>query len=83
MICAALEGGTARKVDGFKCLPPRPSKTGRAIRFGIQTKSWNLARIFLTLTTVETRGNKYVQVYKFVSAKSNLHKRVKFRPENT
>ena len=36
MIWAALEGGTAGKVDGFKCLPARPIKIGKAITFGIQ-----------------------------------------------
>ena len=43
---AALEGGTARKVDGFNCLPARPSKTGTAITFGIKTKFSNLLKIF-------------------------------------
>ena len=44
MIWAALEGGTARKVDGFKCLPARPSKTGKAITFGIHTRFSNLLK---------------------------------------
>ena len=42
MIWATLAGGTERKVDGFKCLLARPSKTGKAITFGIQTKFSNL-----------------------------------------
>ena len=46
MIWAALEGGTARKVDGFKYLPAKPSKTGKAITFGIQTKFSNLLNFF-------------------------------------
>jgi hypothetical protein len=46
MIFAALEGGTARKVDGFNCLPARPSKTGKAITFGIQTRFSNLWNFF-------------------------------------
>ena len=46
MIWAALEGGIARKVDGFNCLPARPSKTGRAITFGIKIKFSNLLKIF-------------------------------------
>jgi hypothetical protein len=46
MIWAMLEGGTAGKVDGFNCLPARPSKTGKAITFGIQNKFWNLLKYF-------------------------------------
>ena len=46
MIWAAVEGGTARKVDGFNCLPARPSKTGKAMTFGIQTKFSNLLKFF-------------------------------------
>jgi hypothetical protein len=42
MIWAALEVGTAGKVDGFNRLPATPSKTGKAITFGIQTKFSNL-----------------------------------------
>ena len=42
IICAALEEGTARKVDGFNCLPATPSNTGNAIMFGIKTKFSNL-----------------------------------------
>ena len=45
MIWAALEGEAATKVDGFNCLPARPSKTGKAIRFGIHTKFSNLLKI--------------------------------------
>ena len=46
MIWAALEGGTATKVDGFKCRPARPSKIGKAITLGIQTKFSNLSNFF-------------------------------------
>ena len=63
-------------MDGFKCLPARPSKTGRAIAFGIQTKFSKLLKfdLKLLLATEETGGNKYIPVYKFVSAKGNLFK---------
>ena len=44
MIWAALDGGTATKVVGFNCLPARPSKIGKAITFGIQTKFSNLLK---------------------------------------
>ena len=44
MICAALARARAGKVDGFKCLPVRPSKTGKAITFGIQTIFSNLLK---------------------------------------
>ena len=44
MIWAALEGGIARKVDEFNCLPARPNKTGRAITFGIKIKFSNLLK---------------------------------------
>ena len=43
-IWAALEGETVTNVDGFNCLLARPSKTGIAIRFGIQTKFSNLIK---------------------------------------
>ena len=46
IIWAALAGGTTGKVDGFKCLPARPSKTGKAMRFGIQTIFSNLLKKF-------------------------------------
>ena len=46
MIWAALEGGTATKVDGFKCRPARPSKIGKAITLGIQTKFSNLFNFY-------------------------------------
>jgi hypothetical protein len=46
MIWATLEAGTARNVDGFKYLPPRPSKIGKAMTFGIQTKFSNLLNFF-------------------------------------
>ena len=53
MIWATLDGGTAGKVDGFNCLPARPSKTGKAITFGIQTKFSNLVKNFKTLFDYE------------------------------
>ena len=34
------------KVEGSKCLPARPSKTGKAITFGIQAKFSNLLKFF-------------------------------------
>lgn len=75
MICAALEGGTARKVDVSKCLPARPSKTGRAITFGIQAKFSNLlGNLFFNLKLILTTIKKHVPVYKSVSAKGNLLK---------
>ena len=53
MIWATLDGGTVGKVDGFNCLPARPSKTGKAITFGIQTKFSNLVKNFKTLFDYE------------------------------
>jgi hypothetical protein len=77
MIWAALEGGTAGKVDGFNRLPATPSKTGKAITFGIQTKFSNL---FLKKIKRKRRGeNKYVPVYKLVSTKGDLLKEKKPR----
>ena len=89
MIWAAVEGATAGKVDGFNCLPARPSKTGKAMKFGIQHKISNLLKFCKLLLTSEMRKkNKYVHVYKLVSAKGNLVKNkqvggVKFRSTNT
>ena len=46
MICAALERGNEMTLDGFNCLPDRPSKTGKAIMFGIKTDFLNLFKFF-------------------------------------
>lgn len=39
---AAVGVGTATKVAGLRCFPPRPNRRGNAIRLGIQAYVSNL-----------------------------------------
>ena len=68
MIWAALEGGTTMKVDGFKCLPARPSKIGKAITFGIQTKFSNLLNLDLkTFLFDYGRNERKINMYQCIN----------------
>ena len=81
MIWATLAEGTAGNVNGFNFLPATPSKIGKAMTFGIQTKFSNLLKVVFYLFFKygrERRGRKErkkVPVYKLVSAKSDLFKK--------